>query len=44
MVHNIQREEIKKEWDTYREEKRYKVNDINYSLQIMIVCELWLNF
>ena len=26
-----------------KEEKRFKVHDINYSLQIMVVCELWLN-
>lgn len=43
MIHNIQRDEIRKEWESYREEKRYKVNDINYSLQIMVVCELFLN-
>lgn len=41
--HNIKREEIKKETDAFKSEKRFKVSDINYALQIMVVCELWLN-
>ena len=30
--HNITREEIKKDSESYKEDKRFKINDINYSL------------
>ena len=38
--HNIQRKEIE---NNFAEDKRYKVQDLDYNIEVMVVAELWLN-